>query len=135
MKEQYKCVGREKEYAREYYQKNKEHVRALNGVSQRHPRRLQYQREWRTNLKIDVLTHYGDGRCSCAKCGEARLPCLSIDHINGAGTLHRRKLGLIGLAFYSWLRRNDYPDGYQVLCMNCQFVKRAERGEWRKAGG
>lgn len=31
------------------------------------------------------------------------------------------------------LRRDkaeNYPEGFQTLCMNCQFVKRAERNEY-----
>jgi hypothetical protein len=28
-----------------------------------------------------------------------------------------------GVRFYSWLRRNNYPEGYQVLCFNCNIAK------------
>jgi len=75
-------------------------------------------------LKEQILIHYGNNKLSCVICGEGRLDCLSIDHINDNGAEHRRELGIIGGAFYRWLRRNDYPPGYQTLCMNCQFIKR-----------
>jgi hypothetical protein len=26
------------------------------------------------------------------------------------------------------LRRNNYPEGFQILCMNCQFGKRMNNG-------
>jgi hypothetical protein len=101
----------------EWKDKNKEKARFIN---QRYGMRI----------KSKVLTHYGNGKCSCVKCGEARLPCLSIDHINGSGTTHRREIKIIGKTFYRWLMRNDYPEGYQTLCMNCQFVKRFENYEY-----
>jgi len=31
-----------------------------------------------------------------------------------------------GSRFYYWLRRQGYPEGYQTLCMNCQWIKRSE---------
>ncbi len=81
-------------------------------------------------LKTDVLTHYGLGQLKCVRCGEERIVCLSIDHINGSGAEHRREIGVkTSRRFYQWLRSNNYPEGYQTLCMNCQFVKRAENKE------
>jgi hypothetical protein len=35
-----------------------------------------------------------------------------------------------GCRFYLWLKTNKYPSGYQVLCMNCQFVKKAASEGW-----
>jgi hypothetical protein len=34
-----------------------------------------------------------------------------------------------GLEFYRWLIKNNYPEGYQTLCMNDQFIKKAENKE------
>lgn len=78
-------------------------------------------------LRLEVLTYYGGGTLACVECGENRLPCLSIDHINGGGHKHRRSLGISGWMFYRWLRKQNYPLGYQTLCMNCQFIKEAEK--------
>ncbi len=75
-------------------------------------------------LKFDVLSHYADGDPTCKICGENRLPCLSIDHMEGGGNQHRKSVvGGGGHKFYAWLKRNYYPEGFQVLCMNCQFMK------------
>ena len=79
--------------------------------------------------KIKVLTYYGGGSCGCVKCGESRLACLTIDHMNGRETTEHEDKKLHGKALYNWLRKNDYPQGYQTLCMNCQWVKRCENGE------
>jgi len=77
--------------------------------------------EKKFELKINVLTHYGNGKCACVICGFDDLRALSIDHIEGGGNEHRRK---VGRQIYLWLREQDYPEGYQTLCMNCQFIKR-----------
>lgn len=103
---------------------------------ERHPEYNQIYRkgalERRRKNKRVVMTHYGGGKCACIKCGEARLACLSIDHIKGDGASDRRKLGLghsSSERFYSWLIRVGFPEGYQTLCMNCQWVKRFIRHE------
>lgn len=82
--------------------------------------------------KIEVLGHYSNGIPTCTICRETRLGCLSIDHINGGGNAHRRSLKKsMGVDFYAWLRQNNYPEGYQVLCMNDQFLKRERNHELR----
>jgi len=63
---------------------------------------------------------------ACVRCGESRLACLSIDHANGGGVAHKKE---INKNFYLWLIQNDFPDGYQTLCMNCQWVKKTENNE------
>lgn len=90
----------------------------------------------RTKRKLQVFSHYG---LSCARCGYYDLRALSIDHIDGYGAEHRRILaGLVGRdhlgsdEFYRWLITNSFPVGFQTLCMNCQFIKRHENGEYAK---
>jgi len=71
-------------------------------------------------IKAEVIGHYGD-RCTC--CNESNLTFLVIDHINGGGHKEHSKVGH-GTTFYRWLRKHNYPDGYQILCHNCNFAKR-----------
>ena len=60
----------------------------------------------------------------CTYCGEANHRFLTIDHIAGDGAAHRRDFNLKGgIVFYKWLEKNSYPDGFQVLCMNCNYKK------------
>lgn len=75
---------------------------------------------WKLRLKAEVTSHYGGSFCQC--CGEARLEFLTIDHIDGGGRQHREQIGL-GKTIYSWLKNNNYPDGYQTLCYNCNCAK------------
>jgi hypothetical protein len=83
-------------------------------------------------LKEDVLTHYGRGKLACVKCGFSDIRALSIDHINGGGNKERKKLKIGGRPFYSYLKASNYPEGYQTLCMNCQWIKRVENNEIHK---
>lgn len=76
--------------------------------------------------KLKIMDHYG-GKCLC--CGEAGLTFLTIDHIDENGAEHRRQMpGLHGDLFYRWLEKNNFPDGYQTLCYNCNIGKHRHNG-------
>ena len=72
-------------------------------------------------LKIEVMTHYTGETPRCQCCGEMTIEFLAMDHINGGGRKHYQaiKWGTI----YRWLKKNGYPDGFQVLCNNCNMAK------------
>lgn len=70
----------------------------------------------RLEVKKEVFTRYGGAACRC--CGESNIFFLSMDHVEGNGADHRRT-GRVGNNIYSWLKRNNYPRGFQVLCHNC----------------
>lgn len=102
-----------KSYYRSWYLKNKE-------------KQLKTNRNYHKELKIAVLTRYG-GKCAC--CGVSEIDFLAIDHIEGGGNKHRKEIGCkSGTRFYSWLRQNNYPSGFQVLCHNCNFSKNINKG-------
>ena len=127
-----------REYAKEYYQKHRlergeKYFKALekHRVLMRKKYRenphaaLEKMHKYNLSLKLKVLTHYGNSKCACVICGESRPACLSIDHINGGGNKHKKELGITtSTGFYRWLINNNYPKGYQTLCMNCQYVKK-----------
>jgi hypothetical protein len=90
----------------------------------RHEAKILKQYSQRIERKRGVIAHYG-GMCSC--CGENHIEFLTIDHINGGGNAERRKIfGLekkVGSRFYEWLIHNNFPEGYQVLCADCNMAK------------
>ena len=67
--------------------------------------------------RIQVIAHYSNNTNQCYCCGYTGLPFLTIDHINGDGAEHRKKVRPSQL--YSWLIRNNYPDGFRVACYSC----------------
>jgi len=77
---------------------------------------------WRT-MRLMVMEAYGGARCAC--CGETTYEFLTIDHIDNDGAAHR---AAIGTHLYRWLIEHDYPDGFQVLCMNCNWGKNQNGG-------
>lgn len=76
--------------------------------------------KYRRALKVAAYEAYGGFRCRC--CGETREPFLSLDHIKRDGNKHRAEIGAANL--YRWLRDHDYPKGFRVFCMNCNFATR-----------
>lgn len=90
-------------------------------------------RAYRARIHAEVLAHYGD-RCAC--CGTTED--LSIDHVNGDGAAHTEEVfgskRIRGYRFYLWLRKNDYPPGYQVLCRPCNHSKAGTNRCWLNHG-
>jgi hypothetical protein len=74
----------------------------------------------RDRSRLRILAHYSQGTMRCACCSEPRIEFLTIDHIDGGGHRHRKEVGS-GNKFYLWIIRNDFPDGFRVLCMNCNL--------------
>jgi len=85
--------------------------------------RLESDKRYRDKLRNDILIHYGGNPPTCACCGEQEIKFLGLDHINGNGTQERKRLRHFGDSLYAWLRKHDYPKGYQVLCHNCNLAK------------
>jgi hypothetical protein len=79
----------------------------------------------RRNLrdKMAAISHYGGTPPKCACCKEFRFEFLTIDHIFGGGSKHRREIGQSSGKFYRWLRNNKWPTGYRVLCINCNYSR------------
>lgn len=72
--------------------------------------------------KLPAMQAYGGPVCAC--CGESHIECLQIDHVNGDGATHRREICGKNRSgnLYVWLRQNNYPPGFRVLCANCNFA-------------
>ena len=70
--------------------------------------------------KDRVIAHYSSGSMACACCGVSIRQFLTLDHIAGNGNKHRKQLATSGGdPVYRWIEKHGYPDGFQVLCFNC----------------
>mgnify|MGYP001342050660 CR=1 FL=1 len=83
-------------------------------------------------LKIDALSNYSDGEIHCLHCGITETEFLTIDHIVG-----RKKMGhakhIKGKELYRWLKINNYPSGFQVLCWNWNQIKGKKELEFNQS--
>lgn len=95
---------------REVYLAQQKQWRADNAKS-----RQIYEKNRREELRKKLLSHYGE---ECACCGESEQAFLCIDHIEGGGEIHRKKIGS-GTKFQWWLIKNGFPSGFRTLCHNC----------------
>jgi hypothetical protein len=80
------------------------------------------KREVLFNLKKEVFTHYSKGKPKCSCCRFDNITALTIDHIQGRKNVEHRQ-DFQGKLLYYWLRRNNYPKGFQVLCIMCNLAK------------
>lgn len=62
----------------------------------------------------------------CIKCGFSDVRALQFDHINGGGKKEMKKKN--AMARYLEVV-NDNGTKYQLLCANCNWIKRVENGE------
>jgi hypothetical protein len=79
------------------------------------------QKKYNQKIRFDVLQTYSGKYPQCACCGESKIEFLGINHINGKGNLHRKELTKQGTTLYLWLKKNNYPVGFNVLCHNCNL--------------
>lgn len=77
----------------------------------------EYLNNYRKTVKDLVYKAYGGFICNC--CGKTEVTFLSIDHVNNDGNKHRKEIKGYGNALYAWIKRNNFPPGFQVLCFNC----------------
>lgn len=153
----YKDVNERKEHDRQYYHKHGERIRKRQRkydkrkyyhLKENNPEEYQkllaYYRENNRRrarqIKREVIAHYSNGTMACANpFGEHKEPytnilALSIDHIHGNGNKFRteKTKSCYGNTYYWWLKKHGFPEGLQVLCMNCQWIKRHKNHEFNK---
>lgn len=79
------------------------------------------KRKYDLRIRIEALRHYSKGKPKCKCCGENDYRFLAFDHINGGGRKHYKEIKHVRIAH--WLKKNNYPDGFQILCHNCNMAK------------
>ena len=100
-----KCKVCDNKKRKTYYLENR--LKAINNIRINHLKK-----------KNKCLEYYG---AVCACCGESNPGFLTIDHIGNNGAIHRKQIKYQSI--YNWLVTNNFPDGFQVLCWNCNSGK------------
>ncbi len=102
--------GQLNQYARNYYKK----------YSKEHPEKY---REWtnryRAKARYEAINHYSESKMCCGCCSEKTYEFLGLDHIEGGGSKHRKSFSG---SIYVWLKARGFPEGYRVLCHNCNLA-------------
>jgi hypothetical protein len=80
---------------------------------------------YQDNARRQIVEYFGG---KCIRCGYDDIRALQIDHVNGGGNQHRinRKNKTIG--YYKEIME-DKTNSYQLLCANCNQIKKVENGE------
>ena len=118
----FRSVEDRKEYMKRYMQlphaKEANKKRSLNNYYKDKESWKERVKRRKKEIRQIVMKHYG-GKCKC--CGESKDEFLTIDHINGDGAEHKRKIGLkrCGNRFYQWIVKNNFPSDLRILCWNC----------------
>lgn len=118
------------EYERKYRQDHKEYYREYykKWIENHKEQQKKYNRERKQNLRQKVFEKLGN---KCVRCGFSDSRALQIDHVYGHGIKELKELGSGSLKFYNKVLA-DTKGNYQILCANCNWIKRCENGEYRK---
>lgn len=107
-----------------YYKNNSDYIKEKTVKFQKsNPDKVKiYSKQSRLNLKLEIFNHYCNNDICCKHCGLKTVELLTVDHIHGGGNKHKKEVR----SLYSWIKRNNYPDGFQILCWSCQLRKKTE---------
>lgn len=90
------------------------------------PRHRIYAREYNRRWRRAAVAALGG---KCQRCGFDDARALQIDHVGGDGAARRRAGERTGVAGYYKKVIADRTGAYQLLCANCNWIKREENGE------
>ena len=80
----------------------------------------------RDSLRQEILKKFGN---KCCRCGFDDSRALQIDHIYGGGAKELREFNST-YRYYKYLLSLTLPnESYQLLCANCNWIKKFERNE------
>jgi len=85
-------------------------------------------RKTKREIRLKLLRHLGDG---CVFCGyDKNELTLQIDHIDGSGASDKRRFKGNATAYGYYLNHPEMAkDRLQILCANCNAIKRFEKRE------
>lgn len=115
--------------AKSYYQKNKERIKARTRMyTISHPEENKLARKkLRFNVMSEIFGLLGN---ECSICGEKDKKVIQIDHINGGGYAHFKKVSASVYTYYKIILKSVRSDEnkYRLLCANCNIREAIRKG-------
>jgi len=119
-----------RKYDREYRLRPEVHEKRLKDAKKYRSRpevnkkRRQYDKDLRLKICSVYSKRHSNSDVPCCRCcGEnTDIRFLAVDHIDGRKNLPKEQ-DVEGDHLISWLNRNNCPEGYQILCHNCNSAK------------
>lgn len=111
--------------SREYRKRHPDRIKNLNQnyYKKNKPVVNQKNRDRYIELKKLTFSKYSQNNTiECAICGENTLNFLTLDHIKGRKK-HQHSTMFSAAKLWYYLKKNDFPPGYQILCWNCNVIK------------
>ncbi len=105
---------------------NCNHRKIIASLPEPSPGRATWSRQYDQRLRGSAIAALGS---KCCRCPEHDPVVLCIDHKKSCGRRDRSYLGGSQAMYRDVLRR---PSRYQLLCHNCNWIKRHECQEWHK---
>ena len=123
--------AKKKKYGKEYRSKPevKEYHKQYSKIWDRKPenkgKRVQYNKDLRLKICSVYSKRHSNSDVPCCRCcGEnTNIRFLAVDHIEGRSHLPKEQQNLDGDHMISWLKQNNCPEGFQILCHNCNSAK------------
>ena len=115
---------KKKQQNQEYYKRKKANILKQQKEYQKSEKGRLRAKLCDLKLKHEVIFHYSNGTIQCNYCGYNDPRALALDHINNDGYKHRKETKN---KVYQWCKNNNFPPGFQVLCHNCNWIKRTEK--------
>jgi len=109
---------------REYYKNNKPYIKIIKKryYINNKDNIIKKSREFIQKFKLKAMQHYSQKEIpECKFCGQKDIRYLNIDHTMGNGKEHRKEINRKNI--YLWLVKNNFPEGFQVLCWACNMQK------------
>ena len=122
-----------KAYWQTYYEKHRDKILAKNKIWLEQNRELHNKRsrDYRAKLQDEVFKLLGN---KCNNCGFDDPRAFNIDHINGRGRKEKRESEIKSVAYFYFRVRELINLGknnkYQLLCANCNQIKRIVNKEY-----
>ena len=130
---EYKAKRNTKESTPEYKAKRKEERKRPETLAKEKTRQQQPDYKEKTRIRqqekrMKVYSVYSKRHSNsdipcCRCCEETMMEFLAVDHIDGRKNLPEKEKNLRSINLVNFLIKNNFPEGYQILCHNCNMAK------------